>query len=82
MKKIVLEKKIISNNFIKREKFFDKKSNFISPEIKRKNNPNLKKTNIGNKLFLENIICYKKEKSFDSKHSMKNSTKNSLNKIN
>ena len=82
VKKIILEKKITSNNFIRKEKLFEKKNNnFVSPEIKKKNNLNLKKNNIGNKLSIENIIYIKKEKSFDSKNSMKTSTKNSSSKL-
>ena len=81
IKKIILEKKVPSNNFSRKEKILDKKNNFISPEVKRKNNLNLKKNNMGNKLFIDNIIYIKKEKSFDSNNSMKISTKNSTSKL-
>ena len=82
IKKIILDKKIISTNRIRKEKYINKKYNFISPEIHRKNYFNTKKNFNEDKLLIDKIIYKKKEKSFDNKHSIKDSTsKNSSNKL-
>jgi hypothetical protein len=82
IKKIILDKKIISTNLIRKEKYINKKYNFISPEIHRKNYFNTKKNFNEDKLLIDKIIYKKKEKSFDNKHSIKDSTsKNSSNKL-
>ena len=81
IKKIIIDKKINKTNIIRKEKYINKKYNYLSPEIRRKNNFNTKKFFNENKLFLEKIIYPKKEKSFDNKHSMKESTKYSSNKL-
>ena len=84
IKKIVLDKKVTSQNFIRGEKRIDKRFNFISPDIQRKNFINSKKKE--NKLLIEKIINTKKEKSFDNKYSPKyeekNKRKDSWNKLN
>ena len=82
IKKIILDKKIISTNFTRKEKYINKKYNFISPEIHRKNYFNTKKNFNKNKLLIDKIIYKKKEKSFDNKHSIKdNASKNSSKKL-
>ena len=84
IKKIVLDKKIPPQNFIRREKYDDKRLNFISPDIRRKNFINSKKKE--NKLLIEKIIFTKKDKSFDKKFSSiyekKYKNKDSSNKLN
>ena len=81
IKKLIIDKNIISTNLIIKEKYIKKKFNFISPEIRSKNYFNRKKNFNENKLLMDKIIYKKKEKSFDNKHSMKDSTKNSTNKL-
>ena len=82
IKKIILDKKIISTNFTRKEKYINKKYNFVSPEIHRKNYFNTKKNFNENKLLIDKIIYKKKEKSFDNKHSIKdNASKNSSKKL-
>jgi hypothetical protein len=81
IKKINIDKKIISANFIRKEKYMNEKYNYISPETRRKNNFNTKIFFNANKLLIEKIFCPKKEKSFDNKRSKKESTKLSSNKL-
>ena len=74
VKKIILDKKIISTNLNSKCKSIDKSFKYNSPEDFSKNFLNSKI--IKNKLLIERIICAKKEKSFDNKYSLKNLNKN------